>query len=185
VLDELGIKRAHFIGFSWGARLGFAIGEYALHRVLSLVLCGNQPYAWEPSWPIVQQFFAALPALNQDGMAGFVKSWESSLNDRLPEPERTFMLDNDSAAIEAAWLSAQDEGPISEDLTKWRVPCLIYMGELDDMHDNAKRAATEIPSATFLSLAGHNHFTAAHEVDQVLPYVLDLLTTSVINSRAV
>src|SRR5919198_4952563 len=27
VLDSLRIERAHFIGFSWGARLGFAIGE--------------------------------------------------------------------------------------------------------------------------------------------------------------
>lgn len=176
VFDKLGIERAHFIGFSWGARLGFAIGEYAPHRVLSLVLCGNQPYAWDPSWPLVRQFFAALPALNRDGMAGFIKSVELSLDDRLPEPERTFMLDNDPSAIEAAWRSAQDEGPISEDLTKWRVPCLIYMGELDDMHDNAKRAAAEIPNATFLSLAGYTHFSAAHEVDQVLPHVLDLLT---------
>src|SRR5215204_2898092 len=27
VLDALGIGRGHVIGFSWGARLGFAIGE--------------------------------------------------------------------------------------------------------------------------------------------------------------
>ena len=32
VLDELGIDRAHVLGFSWGARLGFAIGEHAPAR---------------------------------------------------------------------------------------------------------------------------------------------------------
>ena len=38
VLDELGIERAHFIGISYGARLGFGIGEHAPERVQSLVL---------------------------------------------------------------------------------------------------------------------------------------------------
>lgn len=47
VLDALGIERAHFPGSSWGARLGFALGEHAPERVLSLVLCDNQPYEWD------------------------------------------------------------------------------------------------------------------------------------------
>src|ERR687895_524633 len=38
ILDTLGIERAHYLGFSWGARLGFAVGEHAPERVLSLVL---------------------------------------------------------------------------------------------------------------------------------------------------
>src|SRR5688572_2913896 len=33
VLDALNIDRAHFLGSSWGARLGFALGEYAPERV--------------------------------------------------------------------------------------------------------------------------------------------------------
>ena len=41
VLDALGIDHAHFLGSSWGARLGFALGEHAPERLLSLVLCGN------------------------------------------------------------------------------------------------------------------------------------------------
>jgi pimeloyl-ACP methyl ester carboxylesterase len=44
VLDQLGIERAHFIGQSWGGRLGFGIGEHAPQRVRSLVIGGNQPY---------------------------------------------------------------------------------------------------------------------------------------------
>ncbi|MFX1607026.1 MAG: hypothetical protein ACFFDD_14125 [Promethearchaeota archaeon] len=49
-------------------------------------------------------------------------------------------------------------------------------GELDDMHDNAKRAASEISKTTFLSIPGETHLSAAHEVDMVFPHVLDLLT---------
>ncbi len=32
VLDELGVERAHFIGASYGGRLGFGIGEHAPER---------------------------------------------------------------------------------------------------------------------------------------------------------
>ena len=46
VLDRLGIERAHFIGRSWGGRLCFGVGEHAPERGRSLVIGGNQPYAW-------------------------------------------------------------------------------------------------------------------------------------------
>jgi pimeloyl-ACP methyl ester carboxylesterase len=179
ILDTLGIERAHLLGFSWGARLGFAIGEHAPERVLSLVLCGNQPYAWDPTWPLVQACTAAVAASRTGGMEGFVETFESLLDYRFPEPARTWMLDNDPTALAAAWRSALAEGPISQDLTKWRVPCLIYAGAGDtDIHGNAAKAAAEIPGAMFLSLAGRSHFTAADEVNELLPYVLDLLHTS-------
>ncbi|MFC1950165.1 alpha/beta fold hydrolase [Chloroflexota bacterium] len=181
MLDELGIERAHFIGFSWGARLGFAIGEYAPQRVLSLVLCGNQPYAWNPNWKIMQQFSAGLPVLDRNDMAGAINTWESWIDGRFREPERTFMLDNDPIAIAAAWRSTQEEEPISTDLTKWQIPCFIYVGETDDMHDNAQRAGSEIPNATFLSLAGYDHFSAAREVDQVIPHILNQLSIDIPN----
>ena len=49
VLDDLGIERAHFIGTSWGGRLCFGIGEHAAERAFSLVIGGQQPYAWPDS----------------------------------------------------------------------------------------------------------------------------------------
>ncbi len=76
--------------------------------------------------------------------------------------------------MDAAWRSALAEGPVSQDLGRRRVPCLIYAGAQDEMHNHAKRAAGEIPGANWLSLAGHTHLSAAEEVDEVLPHVLDL-----------
>jgi pimeloyl-ACP methyl ester carboxylesterase len=174
VLDALGIERVHFIGFSWGARLGFAIGERAPERLLSLVLCGNQPYEWDLDGPMARAVTDAVDASKEAGMGGFLASWESSLDDRFPEPTRTWMLRNDAAAIRAAFRSITAEGPISRDLTKWRVPCLIFAGAADEMHDRAALAAAEIPGATFLSLAGHTHLSAAEEAQELLPHVLDL-----------
>jgi hypothetical protein len=44
-------------------------------------------------------------------MDGFVEAFESALDFRFPEPDRTWTLEtNDPAALEAAWRSAEVEG---------------------------------------------------------------------------
>lgn len=180
VLEALSIERAHFLGSSWGARLGFALGEQAPERALSLVLCGNQPYGWDLESPTARAGAAAVAASRREGMKGFVETFESALGYRFPEPARTWTLEkNDPAALEAAWRSAQVEGPVSQDLSRWRVPCLICVGEADEMHDDAKKAATEIPGARFISVAGHSHISAFYEADDVLlPHIVELLRST-------
>lgn len=178
VLDALGIDRAHVIGFSWGARLGFAIGEFASDRVRGLVLCGNQPYRWDLSSPMVKAVAAAADAAATRGMPGFIEAFEAGVGIRFPEPARTLESRNDPEAIRAAVSSVFEEGAIAGDLSRWRVPCLIYVGEDDEMHDAARRAATEIPTATFLSLPGHTHFTSEGETDQVLGPIRELLRSA-------
>jgi pimeloyl-ACP methyl ester carboxylesterase len=179
VLDELGIDRAHVLGFSWGARLGFAIGEYTPERARSLVLCGNQPYAWDPSWPAVPMLTRVLDAADTEGMQGFLDTIESELGSgALPEQTRARTLANDPLAIAAAWRSALSEGAISPDLGAWRVPCLIYVAADDDMAANAERAAREIPTATFLALSGESHLSAPYECDRVLPAVRDVFASA-------
>src|SRR5688572_11752122 len=116
ILDTLGIERAHYLGFSWGARLGFAIGEHAPERVLSLVLCGNQPYAWPTEGPMLGAVTDAVAAGRERGILALVETWESSIGERFPEPGRTWMLDNDPLALDAEFRSAFLEGPISRDL---------------------------------------------------------------------
>jgi pimeloyl-ACP methyl ester carboxylesterase len=174
ILDTLGIQKTHYLGFSWGARLGFAIGEHAPDRVSSLVLCGNQPYEWPTDSPMLRAVSEAVAAGTRDGMVAFVETWESSIGEKFPEPGRSWMLANDPLALEAEFRSAFREGAISRDLTKWNVPCLIYSGVEDEMHANAARAAAEIPGAIFLSLPGHTHFSAERVTDGLLPRVLEL-----------
>jgi pimeloyl-ACP methyl ester carboxylesterase len=178
ILDTLGIERAHYLGFSWGARLGFAIGEHAPERVLSLVLCGNQPYAWPTEGPMLKAVSDALAAGKERGMLALVETWESSIGERFPEPGRTWILDNDPLALDAEFRSAFLEEEISRDLTKWTTPGLIYAGEEDEMHDNAARAASKIPGAVFVSLPGHTHFSAERVADQLVPEVLELFRSA-------
>jgi pimeloyl-ACP methyl ester carboxylesterase len=111
-------------------------------------------------------------------MAAFVETWESAIGEKFPEPGRTWMLENDPLALDAEFRSAFVEGPISPDLTTWNVPCLIYAGAQDELHEGAARAAAEIPGARFLSLPGHTHFSAERVSDQLLPRVLELFRSA-------
>ena len=168
VLDELGVERAHFVGQSWGGRLGFGIGEHAPRRVRSLVIGGNQPYAW-PDSPLVRTVTDALAAARTAGIEALVAGFERFWGTRFPDAQRARWLDNDPAALDAAWSTAMAEGAISRDLTRWDVPCLIFLGAADvDFLDGARRAAAEIPNAELLLLAEADHYAAHVSPDEVV-----------------
>lgn len=175
VLDALGIQQAHFVGTSWGGRLGFGIGEHAQDRVSSLVIGGQQPYRW-PDSPLVRVVTEGLAAARRQGSSEpFIEALEGFWNVRFPDARRT--LDNDPVALEAAWQAALAEGAISEDLGAWRVRCLIFIGAADiDFLDQARLAAEEIPDAEFMSLVGRDHYGAhTDQDDPVLEAVLRTL----------
>jgi pimeloyl-ACP methyl ester carboxylesterase len=170
VLDGLGLERAHFIGMSWGGRLGFGIGEHAPERVLSLVIGGQQPYAW-PDSPLTRAVTNGLAAARTEGMEALVQAFEAFWGVRFPDAQRARWLDNDPAALEAAWSAALAEGGISDDLRAWQVRCLIFMGAGDaDFLEQARRAAEEIPQAELLVLEEADHYAAHMSQDE---YLLD------------
>jgi 3-oxoadipate enol-lactonase len=178
VLDALEVERAHFVGSSYRGRLGFGIGEHAPERVLSLVIGGQQPYAIDPDGPLAYAVTQTLAESRREGtLEPFVKALESFAGGRFPDALRARWLDNDPVAIEAAWSAALAEGEISEDLGAWEVRCLIYAAAGDvDFHDQARRAAGEIPNAEFISLEELEHVSAhLAQVDPVLPAVLRTL----------
>jgi pimeloyl-ACP methyl ester carboxylesterase len=106
-------------------------------------------------------------------MTGFVAAFEAGVGFRFPEPARTWTLEkNDPAALEAAWRSTFAEGAVAADLSHWSFPCLLWAGTADEMHDDARRAAAEIPGATFVPLEGHSHISAFYDADDMLfPHV--------------
>ncbi len=177
VLDELDLGRSHFVGMSWGGRLGFGIGEHAPERVRSLVILGQQPYRW-PDSPLARIVTEALAqARRDDTMLPLLEAFEAFWNVTFPEERRQQTLDNDPAALQAAWRAAFGEGPISDDLGSWAVPCLIVIGEHDvDFLDQARRAAEEVPDAEFMSMVESDHYKAhTHQPGDVVKAVLSTL----------
>jgi pimeloyl-ACP methyl ester carboxylesterase len=169
VLDRLGIERAHFVGRSWGGRLCFGIGEHARGRVRSLVIGGNQPYAW-PESPISRAVGQALAAARErESSEPLVRAFEAFWDIEFPSPRRERLLDNDPLALHAAWTAAMAEGAISGELGRWRLPCLIFIGAADaDFLEGARRAAEEIPDAELLVLEEADHYAAHMSQDEIL-----------------
>jgi 3-oxoadipate enol-lactonase len=176
VLEELDIEQAHFIGTSYGGRLGFGIGEHAPKRVLSLVIGGQQPFAMDPNTPVARAITEGAAAAQKEGMEAFVEALETVFGTRVPDAQRAVYLDNDPAAVEAMCRVMLDEGAIATDLGSWSVPCLIFIGARDaDFIDEARRAADEIPNSEFISLEELGHMGAHLQHDVVLPAVLRTL----------
>jgi pimeloyl-ACP methyl ester carboxylesterase len=168
VLDELSIDHAHFVGTSWGGRLGFGIGGHAPERVLSLIIGGQQPYEW-PDSPLTRAVSHGIAAARTKGAAAVVEALEVFWNIRFPDERRARWAANDAAALKAAWTTALSEGPVSHDLQVWHIPCLIFMGAADnDFLEQAQRAATEIPTAEFLALGDADHYAAHTSQDELL-----------------
>jgi 3-oxoadipate enol-lactonase len=180
VLDELGVERAHFVGLSWGGRLGFGIGEHAPDRVLSLIIGGQQPYEW-PDSPLTRTVSAGLAASRPHDTEALVAALEAFWQVRFPEATRARWVDNDAAALTAAWTKVLSEGPVSSSLQAWQIPCLIFLGAGDtDFLDQARRAAREIPEAELFLLGDADHY-AAHVIsdDALLEAVLRTLRAHV------
>jgi pimeloyl-ACP methyl ester carboxylesterase len=173
VLDELDVRRAHFVGASYGGRLCFGIGEHASARVLSLVVGGQQPYAMDSTGPLTRAMDGVLDRTRRDGVHVFVEALEGYWNTRFPEPERTGYLAQDGGAVAAMAESLLTQGDISPDLTAWTVPCLAYLGSGDvDFVDGARRAATEIPHMELITMDGLDHLGTHYLAERVVPAVL-------------
>jgi pimeloyl-ACP methyl ester carboxylesterase len=167
VLDELGIDRAHFVGMSWGGRLGFGIGAHTPDRVRALVCGGQQPYVWLDS-PLTRVVTKGLGDSQHDALA-LVEAFERFWEVRFPEAQRARWIDNDAEALQAMWTQALAEGPVATTLTAWAVPCLIVMGAGDDdFLDQARRAAAEIPRGELFLLEQADHYSAHVSTDDAL-----------------
>jgi pimeloyl-ACP methyl ester carboxylesterase len=178
ILDELGLARAHFIGTSYGARLGFGLGEHAPGRVRTLVMGGQQPYALNPDGPLFKMLTTSLARSAEDGtMEPFVAALERSAGGRRrPDEIRSLYLQQDPKAVNAASSMMVAEGVVARSLGSWRTPCLIFVGEEDeDFVSQARRAAEEIPDAEFVLVPALGHLGAHLSHDVVIPAILRTL----------
>jgi pimeloyl-ACP methyl ester carboxylesterase len=172
------VRRAHFVGTSYGGRLCFGIGEHAPDRVLSLVIGGQQPYQMDPDTALGRLITESLAASRAGGtMEPFVDALATWAGAPLPaDNKRALWLDNDPAAIEAASEAMLAESDIAVNLRSWPFRCLLFVGAADvDFFDGAQRAAREIPNAEFVPLAGLDHIGAHLDQDPVLAAVLRTL----------
>lgn len=177
VLDELGIERAHYWGYSLGARIGFAVGVYAPQRLISLILGGAGPYAYDGPIgnenPVIQQL--------RRGMASVVAEWETQSTEFwISDSERERWLTADPDAIIASWLAGTAHPGFAEALSSMGTPTLLYCGS-EDNPDPLRQAAQEMPNATFVMLEGQDHSQGYARRDLILPYVRPFLARTTLS----
>jgi pimeloyl-ACP methyl ester carboxylesterase len=172
VLDDLGIAQAHFFGYSMGGWIGFGVARYAPERFRSLIIGGQHPYA---------QNMDGLRQLVQygveNGSEAFVAMWEENFGTLSSETSER-MLAYDYEALLAV---AQDRESLEAVLPTMRIPCLLYIGEMDEVYPMAKESAKQIANVTFVTLPGLDHGEAIRRSDEVLPHVKKFLAA--VNQR--
>jgi pimeloyl-ACP methyl ester carboxylesterase len=172
VLDDAGVDRAHFMGFSMGGEIGFAAGVYAPDRFRSLILGGAIP---DP-----ESMVFLMPTTREDiellrqGMPAVVERAEQLFGPLPPESRKTW-LSNDNEALAAIMEASLTHPDNTDKLPSITLPTLIYCGTEDPVHDAARRASDAMPNARFVSLDGLDHFQTYFRSELVLPHVRALL----------
>lgn len=162
VLDSLGLTSAHFLGYSMGGMIGFALGKHAAERCLSLIIGGDGASERDPDGP---EHRAVLDLLRQ-GPEALI----AAIGSRWPLAEAERQRHNDFTAL-IAYRTLIEQRGFTESLPRIDTPCLIYVGDGDSEHDGAAAAAKLMPHARFVSLPGFSHGDGFTRIDAVLPHI--------------
>jgi pimeloyl-ACP methyl ester carboxylesterase len=155
VLDDLGVERAHLIGYSMGAWIASGVLVHHPDRLASLVIGG-----WDP-------------ILGLDTAARFMKAafdfdmtFESVLAyGRKVDPQSTAWITPDVVpALRCCWDALGQLEGVDKAIRSFERPLLLWDGVDDPYHAAARRLAEKHPYAEFLETPG-DHARALHDVD--------------------
>jgi pimeloyl-ACP methyl ester carboxylesterase len=177
VMNELGVTKADYMGFSLGAKIGWHIPRCAMNRFSSLILLGAAVYSRlteahlafrasiEKSWG----FAAAY------GAEAALAAAEKASGKPTPPEMKARYLANDFTAL-LACLKASEEWPAAKDiLPRITIPCLVIAGEADGCHADARQCVEHMPKAEFVSLPGVHHNPAEYRAELIIPYIKEFL----------
>ena len=171
VMNDLGVDKAHYMGYSMGGRIGFGIVMHALERFHSLIIGGMS------ALPSLDAFDPQQQAdLLRRGMDAYLAEAETR-EGPLPADRKAVLLANDAEAMAASVLAPRGTDGIENLLPKLNLPCLLYCGDADGFYAGSKASSELIPSAVFATIAGLDHGQTSRAGDQVLPHVTKFLKT--------
>jgi len=163
VLDDLGVPRASFFGYSMGGWIGFGLAKHFPQRIDAFIIGGAHPYAEN-----TQAIRDRMPA----DPAAFAAGLEKTYGDLLTPARRARLLANDLDALRAL---TQDRDDIADVLPTMTMPSLVFCGELDPRLAQARQAASGMPNAAFLGVPGCDHVGTTRRTDIIIPRIRALL----------
>jgi pimeloyl-ACP methyl ester carboxylesterase len=163
VLDDLNLPKADYCGYSMGGWIAFGLAKYAPARFSSLIIGAAHPYP-ESMQPYRDRMPQSLDA--------FIAIMEQFLGKLLTPTMRERLLKSDLDALRAL---TQDRVSTAEVLPSMRMPCLLYVGELDPRLAPMKECVQALANATMFTLPGYDHVTTQWQVDQIMPRIKSFL----------
>jgi pimeloyl-ACP methyl ester carboxylesterase len=170
VLDDAGVDKAHFLGYSMGGRVGFGIAKYGPERFCSLIIGGSHPYRAEA------MASAQEMEMLERGFGAYVAGLEAE-GVQLPAAVKARLLAMDSEALLASTIATIEDGGYEEILANIELPCLLFVGENDGNYAGAAECAKFLKDAEFLVFPGLDHAELYRRSDLVAPEVMRFLAT--------
>ena len=169
VLDELGIDKAHYFGYSHGGTLGWALAKYAPERFHSFIIGGDEPAAHDGG------FYADwILSVSNDEWAKVMEDGARKNNVWQPEIYDSYAdIDREALAQSILELSKVDA---EADLPDMAMPILLLVGTNDKIYYTGnKEAVNRLPNATLATLSGLDHGQAFLLIDEALPHITKFL----------
>ncbi len=167
VLDYLETPAVDFMGYSFGAWVGFGMASFAPERLRSLVLGGMHPYVRDPK-PLqrrIDRFSSTRDALAAGGHHA----------ELVPDHVKAQFAENDIGALIDLTTAIRDSEGFEDALDTLQIPGLIYAGEEDPAYSLARQCVEGKKNLKFLSLPGLGHMEAWHEREAALPHIIRFL----------
>jgi pimeloyl-ACP methyl ester carboxylesterase len=188
LLDELGITRAHMLGYSMGGAIAQEFTRQFPDRVSSLVLCatmcGGPRAIYAP--PSVVRVMRELDGLKPDEIARQI--WKVTYSPGYLEKHRDLAEDQMRREIavptplHAADLQFQAfaEFDCSKALPNIRVPTLVLTGDLDQLvsPQNSKIIASLVPGANLIVIPGCGHRVMWEATDECVAFVSEFVANA-------
>ena len=147
VMDDAGIERADFFGYSLGAVIGFGLAGAYESRFSSFVLGGAHPYPKDNSWV------------------------KSLVNERRVQG----LMPDDFDVTPFFSILDHDEPGTGVDPAGIESPCMVFYGGDDRGIKEARKVAEELPNCEYLELEGLGHRAAFEPSDRLTSAVLRFL----------
>lgn len=184
VLDDLGIDRSGFWGFSHGGAIGYSMIKYAPERIAALIVGGLDPYPGSVDLgdraPLIDKPWLDLPdaddpihAALDGGGARWLHFFESNMD--VPAGMKQRLLANDFRALIADWENPYQWRDFDHLIPQCAFPCLLYVGEAEWSYVGMKHCSTEMPRAVFVPLPNSNHFDIFAQPANIVPHVRNFL----------
>jgi pimeloyl-ACP methyl ester carboxylesterase len=151
VLDDLGIEKAVYWGFSMGGGVGWAAARYAPHRFHAFIIGGSEPFRRDTDREAIQASASRIRA-NPAAHPG-----------------------QDVEALYASQIASSMGSNFEDVLPTMTMPCLVYVGEDDTRFEAITEAAALMPNVTFFTLPGRDHSGTHLDAEAVVAHTIPFL----------